>query len=166
LGKINLIFSFNQLIVFFCETVPGLAGGKMSSSEEDSKIDLLDPADAVKRKVKKGFCEEGNITDNGILSFAKYVLFPLNGKLVIERPEKFGGPIVFESYTDLETRFAEKDVHPGDLKAGVEKALNKLLDPIREMFATNEMKELTNLAYPPPVKSEYIYTKRQTLNSN
>ena len=49
----------------------------MSSSDEDSKIDLLDSAAQVKKKLKKAFCEPGNIADNGILSFCKHVLFPL-----------------------------------------------------------------------------------------
>ena len=49
----------------------------MSSSEEDSKIDLLDNAAAVKKKLKKAFCEPGNVKDNGLLSFSKHVLFPL-----------------------------------------------------------------------------------------
>lgn len=49
----------------------------MSSSEEDSKIDLLDNATAVKKKLKKAFCEPGNISDNGVLSFAKHVIYPL-----------------------------------------------------------------------------------------
>ncbi|KAI5303062.1 Tyrosine--tRNA ligase cytoplasmic [Ascosphaera pollenicola] len=35
--------------------VPGLAGGKMSSSDPDSKIDILDTADAVKKKLKKAY---------------------------------------------------------------------------------------------------------------
>lgn len=55
--------------------MPGLAGGKMSSSEEDSKIDLLDTPAAVKKKLKKAFCEPGNIEDNGLLSFVKHVIF-------------------------------------------------------------------------------------------
>lgn len=49
----------------------------MSSSEEDSKIDLLDNPAAVKKKLKKAFCEPGNIKDNGILAFSKHVIFPL-----------------------------------------------------------------------------------------
>lgn len=49
----------------------------MSSSLEDSKIDLLDNADQVKKKLKKAFCEPGNIENNGILSFIKSVMFPL-----------------------------------------------------------------------------------------
>lgn len=57
--------------------VPGLAGGKMSSSEEDSKIDLLDSPTSVKKKLKKAFCEPGNVADNGVLAFAKHVIFSL-----------------------------------------------------------------------------------------
>lgn len=86
--------------------VPGLTGAKMSSSEEvchanndqtvfktvslntvvelcfclqESKIDLLDSKEDVKKKLKKAFCEPGNIQNNGVLSFVKYVLFPLHG---------------------------------------------------------------------------------------
>lgn len=58
-------------------SVPGLTGGKMSASEEDSKIDLLDSGDSVAKKLQRAFCEAGN-TDSGVLAFTKYVLFPLN----------------------------------------------------------------------------------------
>jgi tyrosyl-tRNA synthetase len=58
--------------------VPGLAGGKMSSSDPDSKIDFLDPPDAVRRKIKKAFCEEGNVEDNGLLAFVDAVLIPIS----------------------------------------------------------------------------------------
>lgn len=49
----------------------------MSSSEEDSKIDLLDAPAVVKKKLKKAFCEPGNIQDNGVLAFVKHVLLPI-----------------------------------------------------------------------------------------
>jgi tyrosyl-tRNA synthetase len=58
--------------------VPGLTGNKMSSSEPSSKIDLLDSAEDVAEKIKGAFCEEGNIEQNGVLSFAKMVLFQVN----------------------------------------------------------------------------------------
>lgn len=54
--------------------VPGLTGGKMSSSLEDSGIDLLDNLSTVKKKLKKAFCEPGNLEDNGVLAFVKHVL--------------------------------------------------------------------------------------------
>ncbi|KZT02167.1 Nucleotidylyl transferase [Laetiporus sulphureus 93-53] len=58
--------------------VPGLGGGKMSSSDPDSKIDFLDVPDVVWCKIKKAFCEEGNAADNGVLAFVKAVLIPIS----------------------------------------------------------------------------------------
>lgn len=134
--------------------VPGLTGSKMSSSEEDSKIDLLDRKEDVKKKLKKAFCEPGNIENNGVLSFIKHVLFPLKSEFVILREEKWGGNKTYTAYETLEKDFAEQVVHPGDLKNSVEVALNKLLDPIREKFNSPELKKLTNAAYPNPSKAK------------
>merc|ERR1719277_859904 len=131
--------------------VPGLTGAKMSSSEVDSKIDLLDSPGDIKKKLKKAFCEPGNITDNGVLSFCKYVVFPvaLKGeKFTIERDEKNGGNAYFDAYENLEQSFAKEEVHPGDLKAAVEKYLNRLLDPVRKIFESKELKKLAHDAYP------------------
>ncbi|KAF9221111.1 tyrosine tRNA ligase [Gyrodon lividus] len=64
--------------------VPGLMGGKMSSSDPDSKIDFLDTPEAVKRKIRKAFCEEGNVAENGLLAFVKAVLIPIS-ELRLER---------------------------------------------------------------------------------
>lgn len=58
--------------------VPGLMGGKMSSSDPDSKIDFLDTPEAVKKKIKRAFCEEGNVAENGLLAFTKAVLIPIS----------------------------------------------------------------------------------------
>ncbi|KAN0103938.1 tyrosine--tRNA ligase [Russula decolorans] len=88
------IFTFAELYLprlgyakrahFMNAMVPGLAGGKMSSSDPDSKVDFLDPPDAVRRKVKRAFCEEGNVADNGVLSFVEAVLIPIS-ELRLER---------------------------------------------------------------------------------
>ena len=100
------ILSCNTNAYFLC-SVPGLTGTKMSSSEENSKIDLLDSAPQLKKKIKSAFCEPGNVENNGILSFTKHVLFPLSTEhqFVVERPDKWGGNLVFKSYTELEEAF-------------------------------------------------------------
>ena len=79
----------------------------MSSSDEDSKIDLLDSAAGVKKKLKKAFCEPGNIADNGILSFCKYVIVPvaLKGQpFVVDRPEQVWSLAQFYSLSLLQSR--------------------------------------------------------------
>jgi len=138
--------------------VPGLTGAKMSSSEEDSKIDLLDDEKSVKKKISKAFCEEGNITENGVLSFCKFVLFPVMemkgiAGLQISRSEENGGDVLFANYAELESSFGEKKLHPGDLKASVSSFISEqLLKSIRERFNEPEMKKLTEVAYPPAKK--------------
>lgn len=84
----------------------------MSSSEEDSKIDLLDSPDVVKKKLKRAFCEPGKIEDNGVLAFVKHVLFSLfpDGFQVI-RKESNGGNITYKDYQTLETDFVQMVIH-------------------------------------------------------
>jgi len=147
--------------------VPGLQGAKMSSSDVDSKIDLLDPPSVLKKKLKKAFCEPGNIADNGVLTFCKYVIFPVvlkkDEKFVIERKPEHGGNVEYDKFEDLEAAFAKEDVFPLDLKTAVEAYLNRLLEPVRKKFETPELKSLANKAYPvekpakvkgPPAKKE------------
>ncbi|KAG1151868.1 hypothetical protein G6F37_009137 [Rhizopus arrhizus] len=147
--------------------VPGLAGSKMSASDPDSKIDFLDSAKDVQKKIKKAFCEEGNIEENGILSFVKSVWFPLkslNGNkatFTAIRPEKYGGNMVYDNYEDLEKDFADKKVHPGDLKAGVIASINELLEPVRKAWEDPELKKLVELAYPAPKPAEKVNPKKE-----
>lgn len=143
---------YAKRIHFMNPMVPGLAGGKMSSSEEDSKIDLLDPPAVVKKKLKKAFCEPGNIEDNGVLSFLKHVVFGLlkpGENLVISRDENNGGNLNFSDFSSLEQVFAKQELHPADLKAAAEFYINRLLEPIRKKFESKELKELATKAYPP-----------------
>ncbi|XP_059546313.1 tyrosine--tRNA ligase, cytoplasmic isoform X2 [Myotis daubentonii] len=125
-------------------------------AEKESKIDLLDRKEDVKKKLKKAFCEPGNVENNGVLSFIKHVLFPLKSEFVILRDEKWGGNKTYTAYVDLEKDFANEVVHPGDLKNSVEVALNKLLDPIREKFNTPALKKLSSAAYPDPSKQKPV----------
>lgn len=139
--------------------VPGLTGTKMSSSEEDSKIDLLDNPSAIKRKLKRAFCEPGNIEDNGVLSFVKYVLFPLmtiDTEFIVERDEQNGGNATYPDYQSLEEAFSRQLLHPADLKNAVEKYISKLLEPIREEFKDSKLKKLAENAYPSPGKKEAV----------
>lgn len=158
--KVLPMLGFEKRIHLMNPMIPGLAGSKMSSSEEDSKIDLLDNPAAVKKKLKKAFCEPGNVADNGILAFSKHVVFPLlkeGEEYVVPRAEANGGDISFGNYEDLEKAFADEWVHPGDLKNAVEVYVNRLLEPIRKSLeADPKFKTLANKAYPPPSKQKPV----------
>ena len=116
---------------------------KMSKSMPDSAIFMTDTTEDIKRKINKAYSLEGDIKENPVLEYYKYIVFESFGKLrinevKIERPEKFGGNISFKTYQDLEKTFAEKKVHPMDLKAVLIKYLDQLIEPVRRHFEENE----------------------------
>ncbi|MBL7054291.1 tyrosine--tRNA ligase [Candidatus Woesearchaeota archaeon] len=141
---------YKKRIEVMTPLIPGLIGKKMSASEEESKIDLLDDEKTVNKKLNKAYCPEGIVEDNGVLSFIKYVLMVIkqdkNEKFVIERPEKWGGNLSYKTYECLEKDFKEKKVHPMDVKLALAKEINKLLDPVRKIMKGKE--KLVKEAYP------------------
>lgn len=111
---------------------------KMSKSHPDSAIFMTDTTEDIKRKLNKAWCLEGEIKDNPVLEYCKYIIFERVATLTIERPEKFGGNLTVHSYKELEDKFAAKEIHPQDLKISVASELDKLLLPVREHFEKNE----------------------------
>lgn len=150
--------------------VPGLGqGGKMSASDPNSKIDILEEPKQVKKKINSAFCAPGVVEDNGLLSFIEFVVAPIQElkhganyfKFDIDRPEKFGGPVSYSSIDDIKKDFAEQKLAPPDLKAGVTEAINELLAPIREEFQNNpEFQEAEAKGYPAPVPEKTKKAKK------
>jgi tyrosyl-tRNA synthetase len=141
---------YKQRVEVMIPFIRGLTpDGKMSSSNKASKIDLLDDFDTIKQKLKKAYCEEGNI-ENGVLDFARLLIMTQkqdkNEEFIIDRPEKFGGPLRFKTQDELKEAFASKQLHPMDLKQGVLEEVDKLLEPIRKRFIGKE--QLIKDAYP------------------
>lgn len=141
--------------------IPGLQeGGKMSSSDPNSKIDLIDPADDVRKKLKKAFCPPKQIENNGVLSFVEFVLLPAsalknNGtpKFVVERRGE--EPLVYDSIDKMREDFAADILSPQTLKPAVTEALLSILEPIRKAFENSkEWQEVEVKAYPPPPAPE------------
>jgi tyrosyl-tRNA synthetase len=121
---------------------------KMSKSIPDSAIFMTDTTEDIKRKINKAYCPEGVVEDNPILEYYKYIVFESLDrlgvdKIVISRPQKFGGDISFSNYEELEKKFANKEIHPADLKASLVSYLDQLIEPVRKHFEENkEAKEL------------------------
>lgn len=115
---------------------------KMSKSNPDSAIFMDDTKQEIERKINKSYCPEGIIEENPILEYCKYIIFEKFDKLIIERPEKWGGNLEFKNYKELEEVFAKKQLHPMDLKAAVSDKINELLVPVRKHFEKGKAKEL------------------------
>lgn len=124
--------------------------GKMSSSNKSSKIDLLDDEKTIKQKLKNAYCEEGN-PENGVLDFAVTVIMTqkmdAGEEFVIDRPEKWGGPLRFKTGQELKEAFISKQLHPMDLKTGVASEIDKMLKPIREKFEHANAQKILHEAY-------------------
>lgn len=112
---------------------------KMSKSKPETAIFVFDSPEEVERKILKAYCPARQTEYNPIIEINRYILFARPGfRLVIERPEKYGGIIVVESFAELERLYREGKIHPLDLKKATARALNQVLDPIRRYFEANQ----------------------------
>lgn len=160
--------------------ISGLKGAKMSSSVEDSKIDLLDPAESIAKKIRKAEAAPRVVEDNGVIALVEYVLLPaagLKGQKEFRVERKDEEPLV---YTDIErlredykndivrflafysetagsqqllTNFSQ--LSPQLLKPAVAAGLTSLMAPIQAAYqADSEWQAITLKAYPPPEKKQ------------
>ncbi|MDP2873807.1 MAG: tyrosine--tRNA ligase [bacterium] len=111
---------------------------KMSKSRPDSAIFMTDSREDIERKINKAWCPEGEIKNNPVLEYCRYILFEKFPKITIKRPAKFGGTVTVGSFTELEKSFAEKQIHPQDLKKTVSQLLDELIEPVRRHFKENK----------------------------
>jgi len=112
---------------------------KMSKSNPDSAIFMNDSNEEVSGKIKKAYCPEGIIEENPVLEYNKYIIFEKFKTVKIERQEKFGGDLEFNSYNELENVFAQKKMHPMDLKQSTASYLNQLIEPVRKNLEKNSI---------------------------
>lgn len=125
---------------------------KMSSSNQNSKIDLLDTKNIIKKKINKAYCLVGDVDDNCLIELLENLLFPIlwhkDEIFVINRDEKYGGKLEYANIIAVKYDFQNEKLHPADLKFGIIDNINKILEPIRNSFDSNEMKTLLKKAYP------------------
>ncbi|WP_335998748.1 tyrosine--tRNA ligase [Halorientalis halophila] len=137
-------------VCLFAPLLSGLSGGKMSASDATSKINLTDDPEQVAEKINGAYCPQGEVEDNGVLEYVRYLVFPIleerGEDFVVERPEEYGGDLVFETYDALESDYVEGDLHPQDLKNAAADAIDDAIAPIRERLT--DRPELLAEAYP------------------
>merc|ERR1712013_334168 len=107
---------------------------KMSKSDPESAIFMEDKEDDVRRKIKKAYGPPGVIEANPLLDYTKHLVFGKFGEFTIERKEKNGGNKLYTSYEELEKDYASGQLHPGDLKPALTKAINAMIEPVRQHF--------------------------------
>ena len=116
--------------------------GKMSSSQGVT-ISMEDSTDELQEKVNSAYCPptadpepdgNGNERENPVLQIVQYHVFPRFDEVVVERPEKYGGDLVYESYEALASDLESGELHPADAKGALADALDELVAPGRELL--------------------------------
>jgi len=110
----------------------GKIAGKMSKSKPSSGIFIHDSDEEIRSKIRKAWCPEGTVENNPLLAISRHIIFHEFSEIVVERPTKFGGNMTYTNYTQLESDFSQKKLHPSDLKNTVERHLIKIISPIRD----------------------------------
>jgi tyrosyl-tRNA synthetase len=113
----------------------GTGEGKMSSSSGVT-ISLADSTEALEEKVNQAFCPptrdpEGDKV-NPVLELFQYHVFPRFEEVVVERPDEYGGDLVYEDYEALADDLESGELHPADAKSALAAALDELVEPGRE----------------------------------
>ncbi|KAL9115072.1 MAG: hypothetical protein Q9227_000866 [Pyrenula ochraceoflavens] len=136
--------------------VPGLAGGKMSSSDPKSKIDLLDKPATIRQKIAKAYCIPGEVDGNGILAIIQRVLLPFSAlrspdgnPSILIRKDNESEATEFCTYHEIADAYASNLISPQAIKEVAEKGLVMLMTSIQDDFAADEeWQALSCEAYP------------------
>ncbi|HID42299.1 MAG TPA: tyrosine--tRNA ligase [Archaeoglobaceae archaeon] len=110
----------------------GLDGDKMSSSK-GNYVSVRDDEKILEKKIMKAYCPP-EVENNPIIQIAQYHVFPRFDRVIVERDEKFGGDIEFNSFEELKAYYSSGELHPADLKRAVANYLNKLLKDIKNIL--------------------------------
>jgi tyrosyl-tRNA synthetase len=115
--------------------------GKMSSSEGVT-ISMEDSTEDIEEKVNSAFCPptrdpEGDL-ENPVLQIFEYHVFPRFERVVVERPEKYGGDLEYDDYESLADDLENGELHPADAKGALATYLDELIAPGREKIRQME----------------------------
>jgi tyrosyl-tRNA synthetase len=143
-------YGYDKPVCVFAPLLSGLTGGKMSASDAASKVNLTDDRETVHDKLGQAYCPMGEVEDNGVLEYVRYLVFPLleedGESFVVERPEKYGGDLVYDDYDALEADFVSEELHPQDLKNATADYIADAVAPIRDRLLDEP--EMLAAAYP------------------
>ncbi|MHA2115188.1 MAG: tyrosine--tRNA ligase [Candidatus Thorarchaeota archaeon] len=127
---------FHKSSYIFMPLLPSLkgGGGKMSASDPSTHIRVTDSPEDIESTIKKAYCPAGELEHNAVTSTMRFIIFPRYNKVIINRPEKFGGDLEYADIESFEAAYLKQEVHPMDVKDAVSNYLVELLTPAREYF--------------------------------
>jgi tyrosyl-tRNA synthetase len=138
------------------------SSGKMSSSEPNSKIELDDSDDVICKKISRAYSIDG--VSSSLFSILELLVFPsLTSPFIVDRDDKWGGPIVFATFDELKTAFEARKLSSADLKPSVANAVINIVAPIRKTL--EPFYGIRDKAYPQPTEVRTIAPTQATIAS-
>jgi len=148
----------NKPIILSHHMLFGLKAGqeKMSKSDPDSAVFMEDTPEDVERKIMSAYCptkeeEKGgksaaDVEDAGTVSMQlkevkiKNPCLDYLENIIFSPPDSvfLAGGTTYTSFTTVREKFLAGEISEENLKRGLIDALNKLLEPVRNHFATDE----------------------------
>eukprot|EP00879_Flechtneria_rotunda_P026357 GHRR01028100.1.p1 GENE.GHRR01028100.1~~GHRR01028100.1.p1 ORF type:complete len:246 (+),score=78.42 GHRR01028100.1:674-1411(+) len=127
-------------IILSHRMMPGLLEGqeKMSKSDPNSAIFMEDSEADVNLKIKKAFCPPQVVEGNPCIEYIAHIVFPWFNKFEVTRAEQNGGNMTYIDIWQLKADYTSGELHPADLKPALSKALNLILEPVRQHFINNK----------------------------
>eukprot|EP00775_Hariotina_reticulata_P007596 gene7596-7800_t len=127
-------------IILSHRMMPGLLEGqeKMSKSDPNSAIFMEDSEGDVNVKIKKAFCPPQVVDGNPCIEYIEHIVHPWFKSFEVFRSEANGGNKTYTDMADLKADYVSGALHPGDVTPALSKALNKILEPVRQHFVNNK----------------------------
>lgn len=151
LGYKPVIHMMNKMLPGFDNDPSGKMSSSSSEQKESLKIELTESEKQIRKKIGKAYLpapNTGMATSCGLFQFVQHVIFAINKDVFrIERDEKWGGPIEYDSYEELTHDYLCEKLSPQDLKLGVSDWLIQILRPVRELFEIPDNIELEVISY-------------------
>ncbi len=133
----ELGIKYRPIVCIHLPMIAGLkAGEKMSSSKPETHIAVHDPPETIKSKMRRAYCPPNNTNpdENPVFSILKHIVMPYSQEFIIDRPEKYGGPIKYVNIDQIERDYMEGKLHPLDLKNAVTEWVIEKIKPIHKLF--------------------------------
>jgi tyrosyl-tRNA synthetase len=113
----------------------GVAERKMSKSDPGSAVRIPSTTEELTTLIADAFCPARELEGNPVVEAVRWIVFPWEGRFVVERAAKHGGPVAFEDEASFLASWTAGQLHPQDVKGAVASALDRLVAPARRYFA-------------------------------
>jgi tyrosyl-tRNA synthetase len=108
--------------------------GKMSKSDPATSVPIPSDRKQITERIAGAFCPAKQVDGNPVVEIVRFILFPWNGMLSVDRSAAHGGRVEFSDVEKFLGAWRSGALHPQDLKVAVAEAVDRLIDPARRHF--------------------------------